>query len=51
VITCAGTVNANAADDAPFEGRLYAVLVAPDRARLAALDAAAETALTTLETR
>ncbi|MCS7484524.1 ATP-grasp domain-containing protein [Umezawaea endophytica] len=51
VITCAGTVNANAADDAPFEGRLYAVLVAPDRARLAGLDAATETALTTLESR
>ncbi|PRY38126.1 ATP-grasp domain-containing protein [Umezawaea tangerina] len=51
VVTCAGTVNANAADDAPFEGRLYAVLVAPDRSRLAALDAATQTALTTLESR
>jgi len=51
VITCAGTVNANAADEAPFEGRLYAVLVAPDRARLADLDSAAHTALLTLETR
>jgi hypothetical protein len=51
VITCAGTVNANATDTAPFEGRLYAILVAPDRARLARLDAAAETALTTLESR
>jgi hypothetical protein len=51
IITCAGTLNANAADEAPFEGRLYAVLIAPDRDRLAELDAATQTALTTLEHR
>jgi D-alanine-D-alanine ligase-like ATP-grasp enzyme len=53
VITCFGTVNAqvdNAAADAwgPFDGRLYAVVVAPDRNRLATVDAAAQRALAKL---
>ncbi|HEX6686253.1 MAG TPA: hypothetical protein VF062_26005 [Candidatus Limnocylindrales bacterium] len=38
VVTCFGTVNANAHRPAPFEGRLYAMLIAPDKERLAALD-------------
>ncbi len=38
VVTCFGTVNANAHQPAPFEGRLYAMLIAPDKQRLAALD-------------
>jgi D-alanine-D-alanine ligase-like ATP-grasp enzyme len=38
VVTCFGTVNANAHQSPPFEGRLYTLLVAPDRQRLAALD-------------
>jgi hypothetical protein len=53
VITCFGTVNAqvdNASADAlsPFDGRLYAVIVAPDRDRVAAVDAAAQRALAKL---
>jgi hypothetical protein len=38
VVTCFGTVNANSHQPPPFEGRLYTVLVAQDRQRLAALD-------------
>lgn len=38
VVTCFGTVNANAHRPAPFEGRLYAMLIAADKQRLAALD-------------
>jgi D-alanine-D-alanine ligase-like ATP-grasp enzyme len=45
VVTCFGTVNANSHTPPPFEGRLYALLVAPDRARLAALDTAARAAI------
>lgn len=45
VVSCFGTVNANSHTPPPFEGRLYALLVAPDRARLAALDTAARAAL------
>jgi Pre ATP-grasp domain/Carbamoyl-phosphate synthase L chain, ATP binding domain len=51
VITCFGTLNARAAataDGSTFEGRLYTLLIAPDRAGLSALDAAAEAALSTL---
>ncbi|ARQ68471.1 ATP-grasp domain-containing protein [Streptomyces marincola] len=47
VITCFGTVNAQAAA-APFDGRLYAVLLAADRERLAALDRRAGDALSRL---
>jgi hypothetical protein len=45
VVTCFGTVNANADRPAPFDGRLYAMLVASDRQRLAAIDRAAADAL------
>lgn len=45
VVTCFGTVNANAHQTPPFEGRLYALLAAADRGRLAALDGAATAAL------
>lgn len=48
IITCFGTVNANSGEDRPFGGRLYALLVAPDRQRLSALEAAAAAALATL---
>jgi hypothetical protein len=43
VITCFGTANVNAGSARP--GRLYALLTAPDHARLAALDAAVQRAL------
>jgi hypothetical protein len=45
LVTCFGTVNANAHRPAPFDGRLYALLVAPDQHRLAALDGAIGSAL------
>ncbi|MER6797962.1 ATP-grasp domain-containing protein, partial [Amycolatopsis mediterranei] len=45
VITCFGTVNADADREPPFGGRLYAVLIAPDRTRLDALDSAVRSAL------
>jgi len=45
VITCFGTVNANADREPPFAGRLYAVLIAPDHTRLDALDSAVRSAL------
>ncbi|MEV0635589.1 hypothetical protein AB0I77_11580 [Streptomyces sp. NPDC050619] len=46
VITCFGTVNAQAAGaDASFDGRLYTVLFAADRAGLDALDRRVTTAL------
>jgi hypothetical protein len=45
VITCFGTVNADADREPPFAGRLYAVLIAPDRTRLDALDSAVRSAL------
>ncbi|MEV4313249.1 hypothetical protein [Actinocrispum sp. NPDC049592] len=49
IVTCFGTVNANASGEPPFDGRLYTMLVAPDRTRLAGLDSAATAALKTLE--
>ncbi|MFY1670282.1 ATP-grasp domain-containing protein [Plantactinospora sp. WMMB334] len=48
VVTCFGTVNADADRPAPFDGRLYALLVAADQERLAALDRAAQAALADL---
>jgi phosphoribosylaminoimidazole carboxylase (NCAIR synthetase) len=45
IVTCFGTVNASSHTQPPFEGRLYALLVAPDRDRLTALDQAAQAAL------
>ncbi|AVT28383.1 hypothetical protein C6361_01460 [Plantactinospora sp. BC1] len=45
LITCFGTVNADADRPPPFDGRLYALLVAADQAGLAALDDAARAAL------
>jgi carbamoylphosphate synthase large subunit len=48
VVTCFGTVNANAHRPAPFEGRLYAMLIAPDKQRLAALDDTVAVALNQL---
>lgn len=53
VITCFGTLNALAGESAgaPFTGRLYAVLFAPDRELLAAADAAAEKALSRIASR
>jgi D-alanine-D-alanine ligase-like ATP-grasp enzyme len=51
LITCFATVNANAGSGTgPFDGRLYALLVARDRERLDALDAATEAALAQLPT-
>jgi hypothetical protein len=51
VVTCFGTVNAQARTSAPFDGRLYSVLFAPDRAALAALDGRIADALSGLEAR
>lgn len=51
VVTCFGTANANANAEPPFDGRLYTMLVAPDRTRLAELDSAVAAALTTMEDR
>jgi Pre ATP-grasp domain/ATP-grasp domain len=47
VVTCFGTLNAAApaAGQAPFDGRLYVMLFARDRARLGALDASTQQAL------
>jgi hypothetical protein len=46
VVTCFGTVNANVGiGDPPYSGRLYAMLIAPDHARLTALDHAVRAAL------
>jgi hypothetical protein len=45
VATCFGTVNANAHRPPPILGRLYAILIASDRRRLAKLDRAATAAL------
>lgn len=45
IMTCFGTVNANAGQSAPFEGRLYVMLTAADQRRLTALDHAAQAAL------
>ncbi|MET9914613.1 ATP-grasp domain-containing protein [Streptomyces sp. NPDC006476] len=45
VITCFGTVNAEADRRPPFEGRLYTMLFAQDRDALAALDAEVRDAL------
>ncbi|MFE7869380.1 hypothetical protein ACFUYE_03420 [Micromonospora humida] len=45
VITCFGTVNADADRPPPFNGRLYALLVATDTDRLAALDEAVRASL------
>jgi hypothetical protein len=45
IITCFGTVNASSHTPPPFDGRLYALLVAPDHGRLTALDTAAQAAL------
>ena len=52
VVTCFGTVNAQAQTAqtaAPFNGRLYSVLFAPDRAALAALDSRITDALSVVE--
>ncbi|TDB78103.1 ATP-grasp domain-containing protein [Micromonospora sp. KC723] len=55
LVTCFATVNANAlvpvgagGPPEPFDGRLYALLVAPDRDRLADLDRAVRAAVTIL---
>jgi hypothetical protein len=48
LVTCFGTVNAQAAVSTPFEGRLYAVLVAKSHDELWALDAQVERALAPL---
>jgi biotin carboxylase len=48
VVTCFGTVNANASQAPPFTGRLYTMLVAPGTERLSALEAAAQAALAAL---
>ncbi len=48
IITCFGTVNANVAAGPAAGGRLYAILVAPDQARLTALDGAAQAILSRL---
>ena len=48
VITCFGTVNANAGQPAPFEGRLYALLAAAGTERLTVLDRQAQAALAAL---
>jgi hypothetical protein len=45
VVTCFGTVNAQAGTSRPFDGRLYSVLFGPDRDALAALDSRIEDAL------
>lgn len=45
VITCFGTVNANAAVEPPFEGRLYVMLFADSRDGLTALDTEVTAAL------
>lgn len=56
VVTCFGTVNAQAAPPeggeppTPFDGRLYTVLFAADRAGLAALDRRVTTALSRFDT-
>ncbi|MBF9129257.1 hypothetical protein I0C86_09750 [Plantactinospora sp. S1510] len=51
IITCFGTVNADADRPPPFDGRLYALLVAEDQAGLTALDDAARAALAHLAPR
>jgi hypothetical protein len=48
VVTCFGTVNAQAGTSTPFDGRLYSVLFGPDRYALAALDSRVEDALSVL---
>jgi hypothetical protein len=50
VITCFGTVNAQAATSTSFDGRLYAILFAADRTALADLDARVTDSLSVLET-
>jgi len=50
VITCFGTVNAEAHRRPPFEGRLYTLLFAQDRAALTALDAGVRDALSAVPT-
>ncbi|MGW2326898.1 preATP grasp domain-containing protein [Streptomyces sp. NPDC001700] len=50
VITCFGTVNAEAHRRPPFEGRLYTLLFARDRDALTALDAEVREALGTVPT-
>ena len=50
VPTCFGTLNANAGD-ASFDGRLYTLLIAPDRTRLDRLDARAQQRLARLDLR
>lgn len=49
IITCFGTVNAQAATSTPFDGRLYAVLLAADRTALTELDARVTDALGVLD--
>ncbi len=50
VITCFGTVNAQAATSTPFDGRLYAILFAADRTALTELDVRVTNALGVLDT-
>lgn len=45
VVTCFGTLNANSHQQPPYEGRLYALLIAANHQLLAELDTAAQTAL------
>lgn len=45
IVTCFGTVSANAGQPAPFEGRLYVILIAPQARYLNALNHAAQAAL------
>lgn len=45
VVTCSGTVNAEAGRGIPFDGRLYTLLFAGDRAGLSDLDTTVRTAL------
>ncbi|MGH4010157.1 MAG: ATP-grasp domain-containing protein [Pseudonocardiaceae bacterium] len=50
VITCFGTVNAQADNSGPFDGRLYTVLFGRDREELSKLDQKITDALSQLET-
>lgn len=48
IVTCFGTANVTAADGVTPDGRVYTMLIAPDQARLAALDSAAQSILSGL---
>jgi hypothetical protein len=45
IVTCFGTVNADVDRRPPFHGRLYTIMVAPDRAALTTMDRAVQAAL------